>query len=233
MICIVFLTYDRMVVAKRCLLSVAKNLKASEEFWFHIADDGSPQEYRDELLDLARQYFGDNVSITNSERRGYGGNYNTATQTTHRIADLMLPLEDDWELLRELNLDPIAKVLRDAVFGCVRMGYIGLTQELRAKFVLAQLQYWLELDPDSPERHIWAGGPRLETREWARAVGPWPEYIEQGYTEHLVAGLPAARNGVAWPVSLINPRGDAFVHIGGEKASLEGVDTDKAVAVKV
>jgi len=229
MICVILLTYDRLEVAKRCLMSVAKNLKASEEFWLHIADDGSSQEYRDELLEMAHSFYGDNVSITNSERAGYGGNYNAATQIVHRIADLVLPLEDDWELARELNLDPIVNILRDGTFGCVRLAYIGLTQELRAKFVLGQLHHWLALDPDSAERHVWAGGPRLETVEWERAVGPWPEYIEQGYTEFIVAGWPAARHGVAWPVDLIFPRGDAFVHIGGEKASLEGVDTSKAM----
>jgi len=227
-IVITVLTYDRLEVAKRCISSVAENLKASEEFWMHIADDGSSQDYRDELIELARSLFGDNVSMSNSERSGYGGNYNASTQITHRIADLILPLEDDWELLRELNLDPIAAVLRDGTFGCVRMGYIGLTQELRAKFVLAHFHHWLALDPDSAERHVWAGGPRLETVEWERAVGPWPEYMEQGYTEHLVAAFPAARYGVAWPVGLINPRGDAFAHIGGEKASIEGIDTSKA-----
>ena len=224
------LTYDRIAVAKKCLSGVAKNLKASEEFWLHIADDGSPQEYRDELLEMARELYGTNVSITNSERAGYGGNYNIATQFVHQIADIMLPLEDDWELLRELNLDPIVRVLRGGVFGCVRMGYIGLTEELRAKFVLAEGYHWLALDPDSPERHIFAGGPRLETVEWERAVGPWPERTEQGYTEFLVAGWPAARHSVAWPVGLIYPGGDAFVHIGGEKASMEGVVANEVTA---
>lgn len=223
MIGILLLTYDRLAVARRCLESVAKNLKASEEFWLHIADDGSSQDYRDELFELAHQFYGNNVTITNSERAGYGGNYNAATQVIHRIADLILPLEDDWELVRELNLDPIANILRDGTFGCVRLAYIGMTQELRAAFVLGQFHHWLALDPDSAERHVWAGGPRLETVEWERAVGPWPERMEQGYTEHIVAGMPAARFGVAWPVDLIFPRGDAFVHIGGEKASTEGI----------
>lgn len=227
MIVIVLLTYNRMGVARRCLESVARNLQTLEPFWLHIADDGSPQEYRDELLGLARSLYGDNVSITNSERAGYGGNYNLATQFVHQIADIMLPLEDDWELVRELDLDPIARVLREGIFGCVRMGYIGLTEELRARFVLAAGLHWLELDPDSPERHIFAGGPRLETVEWERAVGPWPERMEQGLTEFEVAGWPAARHGVAWPIDLIYPRGDAFVHIGGQKASTEGIIESK------
>ena len=146
MIVIVLLTYDRMAVARKTLESVAKNLRCSEPLWLHIADDGSPQEYRDELLDLARFYYEDRVSITNSERKGYGGNYNAATQVVHQIGDIVLPLEDDWELKRELNLDPIAKVLRNGTFGCVRMGYIGYTQELWGKFVWAENLHWLALD---------------------------------------------------------------------------------------
>jgi len=216
-------------VARRCIDSVAKNLKTPEELWLHIADDGSSQEYRDELFELAHQHFGNNVSITNSERSGYGGNYNKATQVIHRITDLVLPLEDDWELVKELDLKPIIQVLRDGVFGCVRMGYIGLTQELRAKFVLAAGLHWLALDPDSAEPHVWAGGPRLETVEWERAVGPWQEYEEQGKTEFEVAHRPAARYGIGWPVALIYPRGDVFVHIGKEKAGMEGVTGSRMV----
>lgn len=208
---------------------MAKNLKATEEFWLHIADDGSTQEYRDDLFELGHYHYDNNVSMTNSERTGYGGNYNIATQLVHQISDLILPLEDDWELVRELNLDPIAKVLRAGTFGCVRMGYVGMTQELRGRFVSAEGMMWLELDPDSPERHVFAGGPRLERVDWERAVGPWIEREDQGHTELNVADRPAARFGVAWPVDLIFPRGDAFAHIGGEKASTEGIV--QAVAV--
>ncbi len=79
MIAIILLTYDRMGVARRTLESVAANLSTPEDIWLHIADDGSSQEYRDELLELAHEHYGDRVSITNSERAGYGGNYNQAT----------------------------------------------------------------------------------------------------------------------------------------------------------
>ena len=233
MIVISILTYDRLEVAKRCILSVSKYLKASEEFWLHLADDGSSQDYRDELAELARSLYGNSVSMSNSQRSGYGGNYNASTQITHQVSDLMLPLEDDWEMQRELNLDPIAAVLRDGIFGCVRLAYIGATQELRAKFVLTHGYHWLALDPDSPERHVWAGGPRIETVEWEKAVGPWPEHMEQGYTEHIVAAYPAARYGIAWPVGLIYPQGDVFAHIGGEKASINGIDTSKQGIPKI
>ena len=231
MIVILLLTYDRLAVAKITLESVAANLRASEDIWMHIADDGSSQEYRDELLELAHKHYGDNVSITNSERRGYGGNYNVATQTVHQIADLMLPLEDDWELTRPLGFDPAARALRVGAFGCVRMGYIGYTAELRGTLRWHEGLHWLEFDPNSTERHVFAGGPRLETVAFARAIGPWPELMEQGLTEHEIAGRPEAREGVVWPVDLIRPSGDAFAHIGAYKAADVTLETGEAVPV--
>ena len=220
MIAIVLLTYDRMDYAKKTIASVAKNLKLppGEDVWFHIADDGSEQEYRDALWEIAKKHWGENVSMTNSERRGYGASYNAATQLVHGVADLILPLEDDWELIRKLDLTPIAAALRSDVFGCVRMGYIGTTQLLRASFVKAQDLWWLGLDPDSAEPHVFAGHPRLESVEWERYVGPWPEGIGAGATEFEVAHRREARKGVAWPVDLIRPSGDAFVHIGAVQA---------------
>lgn len=212
------LTYDRLEVAKITLKSLAANLICSEDVWLHIADDGSSQEYRDELLELARSHYGDKVSVTNSERRGYGGNYNVATQTVHQITDIVLPLEDDWELVRSLDIDPIIKALRNDAFDCARMGYIGYTAELRGILRWHEKLHWLEFDPASTERHIFAGGPRLETVAFERKVGPWPEQMEQGATEFHVAGWSETRERVVWPVDLIRPTGDAFAHIGAYKA---------------
>jgi glycosyltransferase involved in cell wall biosynthesis len=218
MIVIMLLTYDRLDVAKITLESVAANLSTPEDVWMHIADDGSSQEYRDELLELAHKHYGDKVSITNSERRGYGGNYNTATQIVHQIADIVLPLEDDWKLTRLLDIVPIVEVLRAGVLDCVRMGYIGYTDELRGRLLHHGGLHWLEFDPASPEQHVFTGGPRLERVAFGRQVGPWPEGIEQGATEQAVAARAEARLKVAWPVDIIRPTGDAFIHIGTYKA---------------
>jgi len=214
MIAVILLTYNRLRYAQTTLARVAENLQASEPIWLHIADDGSSQQYRDTLLHQAHDLYGDNVSITDSERSGYGASYNLATQVVHTLADLVLPLEDDWELTRPFNLDLAAAALRDGTFGCVRLGYIGCTQELRGSFVSAHGLWWLGLDPDSPEPHVFAGHPRLEHREWQRTVGPWPEGLAAGETEFVVAHRPQARTGVAWPVDLVRASGDAFVHIG-------------------
>lgn len=195
-----------------------RKLRASEELWLHVADDGSSQVYRDTLVDLGHKIFDERVSVSNSDGRGYGASWNASTQITHGLTDLVTSVEDDWQLQREFDLDPIADVVRAGVFGCVRMGYIGYTQELRGKFVSHGGLQWLALDPDSPEPHVFAGGPRLCSVEWERFVGPWPEGMAAGETEFAVAHFPNARRGVAWPVDLIYPRGDLFAHVGTLKA---------------
>ncbi len=233
MICIVLFTHDkpidRVAYARRTFNALSK-LTASEPFWFHLADDGSDQVFRDEMMDAARERYGDNTSVTNSEGGGYGASYNLASQLTHQVADLILPLEDDWEVTRSFNLDPFAKVLREDHFNCIRMGYIGYTDLLRATLYYFDGRHYLGFDPDSSEKHVFAGGPRLEKSVFEREIGPWPEGLEAGHTELEVAGREAARQGIAWPWGDIKPTGDLFAHIGGLKA--ESGDPGSAVKME-
>jgi len=213
MLSIILLTYNRPMYAEKTLKSVLRNLKYSGERHVHIADDGTPMpNYIQWLCDIAQDCGADHVTWSNAERSGYGGNYNLACQTAHRGATAVLPLEDDWELTREFNIDPIVAALD--VFGCIRCGYVGYTQQLRGEFVSHGGYHWLKFDPDSPEPHIFAGHPRIETVEWARSVGPWPVGMDPGATEFAVAHRPAARQNVAWPVDLIPPSGGLFAHVG-------------------
>ena len=79
----------------------------------------------------------------------------------------------------------------------------------------------MALDPSSPERHVFTGGPRLETVTFERDIGIWPENLQQGKTEMEVASRAEARAGVVWPMDLVKPNGDLFVHIGAAKAGDE------------
>lgn len=226
MIAIVLFTHaipkERAVYAQRTFNSLG-NLRASEDIWFHLADDGSSQEFRDRMMEQAREVYDDRTSVTNSEGEGYGASYNLASQQTHQVADILLPLEDDWEVCREFSLDAFAKVLRDGHFSCIRMGYIGYTDTLQATFKYYDGRHYLALNPDSAEKHVFAGGPRLETVAFERAVGAWPKVETAGGTELAVAGIAVARQGVAWPVNDIKPRGDLFLHIGSRQAETDAV----------
>lgn len=229
------LASERQRYAEATLAKLFKNLRSSEPIWLHIGDDGSAPEYREHLWNLAGEYVGERRSITNSERRGYGGNYNQCTWFVHQMqdVDIILHLEDDWSLERTLDLDPLIHVLRtEPRIGSLRLGMVGYYHPLRAEFVWAGTpgQHFLLFDPASPSQYIWSGGPRLETVAWARSVGPWPERLRAGETELAVCGRTAARTGVAWPVDLIKPSGDFFYHIGTQ--AVKDITTGQSQAVR-
>lgn len=227
-VCVMLLTYNRWAYAERALNSCLSNLKHDGPLSVHIADDGTEGQYRYELVEVAKKYVSE-VSVTNSNRRGYGANYNTATQVVHLRADIVLPLEDDWELSRTLDTSLYIPALER--FGCVRLGYLGFTQPLTGRLVHLANATWLHLWKDSYEPHVWTGHPRLETVKWERQVGPWPELLEAGPTEFAVAHKEAARRGVLWPMSYVKPEGDMFVHIGTEHApnSMDVPVTDEVI----
>lgn len=225
-IAVVLLTYasgldsPRHTYAKRTMNSLLKNLKYSGNLSFHIADDGSSQEH----IDAIKPFGG---TMTNSERHGYGASYNLATQFLHYAYEYFLMVEDDWELTKELNLDPLVAAL-DEGLNCIRMGYLGWTQDLTGKIIAKAQQTFLLFDPDSAEPHVWSGHPRLETRAFQRSVGPWPEGLDPGTTEFLVAKRPETRQGVVWPLDLGikagQVQGTLFAHIGTVQARVDQLE---------
>lgn len=223
---IVLLTYasslssPRHEYAMRTMDALRLNIKYSGNIHWHIADDGSPKEH---ILALRSS----SATVTCSDRRGYGANYNLATQALHSYCEYFLMVEDHWELTKELNLDPLVEAL-DAGINCIRLGYLGWTQELRGKIAAFANQTFLAFDPESPEPHVWSGHPRLETREFQRSVGPWPEGLDPGSTEFEVSKRPAARIGVVWPLDLGiragQIHGTLFEHIGAVQARTDQVE---------
>src|SRR5574341_341094 len=228
---IILFTYDRPDYAETTLRSTLANLSFDGEVHVHIADDGSPPGQIERLGEAAvreadgRPYRLTAVTATNAERRGYGASYNLATQVVHDLVEYVLALEDDWELRHVLEVGSLIRAVEESggEIACIRLGYVGWPQELRRRFVYSASQQFLLLDPESPERHVFAGHPRLETVAFERAVGPWPEGLNAGATEFEVAGRPAARQGVAWPLDLRitasqSAGGSAYCHIGAVQA---------------
>lgn len=211
------LTYDRFDYAERTLRSFFKHVNHDGPLSVHIADDGSPEGYIADLMDVVIEYrehgivTGD-ISTSNSERGGYGKNYNLAAQSIHARTDYVLPLEDDWELVRDFDTRFYCKAA--TLWGCVRLGYLGYTQDIRGTVKRCEDHNVLVLDPDSPEPHVFAGHPRITTVTWERNVGEWPEGELPGQTEYLVSKRDAARHGVVWPMDHIRSCGDLFTHIG-------------------
>lgn len=224
---VLLLTYEdgERHTAARTLGALMDNMRYDGPLNLHVADDGSIPGHVDELLEIASSipYF-DQITSTNAERGGYGRSYNLATQVIHDTgADIVLPLEDDWELSRALDLGPLVESLDGQYRGggvlleCIRLGYLGFTNPLYANLFHSPAGPMAMLDQHSIETHVFAGHPRLETVRFEKNVGPWPEGMRAGETEVEVAHRSQARIGIAWPFDLgpASMRGDSlFAHIG-------------------
>lgn len=223
-VAIVLLTYggnkSRREYAQRTLHEALPRLRCSDELVVHIADDGSPTPHRAELRAIAQDY-GFAVSITDAQHRGYGANMNAALDHLRGKVSAYLMLEDDWLLTDELDLDPLLAAFSDEI-GCIRLGYLGTTQPLYGEVMHRAGRTYLRFEHDSAEPHVFAGHPRLQSAAWTDFVGAWPEYQEDGspaspgQTEFMVAHMPNARRGVAWPLDLHGcyASGTLFGHIG-------------------
>lgn len=227
---LLLLTYGgspaRCEYAYTTLHAALDRLRYSGPLIVHIADDGSPEAHRNVCFEIAAGYAHvRGISHSNSERRGYGANFNLASQYVHQHAEIVLPLEDDWELTGELDLDPLVDALiTDDEIECIRLGYLGFTRNgglrgsLRAVGDGAEAGLYLRFDPESEEPHVFAGHPRIESVAFERRVGPWPEGLAAGATEFAVCHNPEARRGIAWPLALRPNEGyGVFAHIGSER----------------
>lgn len=222
--------HARHLYACGTLEALLQNLHYEGELRWHIADDGSPTEHRQQLRQLIMHEAYGYPTASNSERAGYGASWNAMTQLVHRAdTDLVLCVEDDWMLARPFDLTPLARAIMHEPTGgnedhgfkidCVRLGYLGWTQPLRGELIRpVPAQTFLMLDALSPEHHVFSAGPRLETVRYQRNLGTWPEHCIAGVAELDVAGRPQSRRGVAWSLdqgvnaALDNP--SLFAHIG-------------------
>lgn len=228
-VAIVIYTYNRFECAEPVLRAALDLISYPVPFQVHIADDGSGADYRQRLWEIAAGYHGDKVrsiTLSNAARRGYGISYNLACQATHDHNFAVLALEDDWLLTRQLDLKPLVRVLMDGAASCLRLGYLGFTQELRGTLKESAAGMLLQLDPASPEPHVFAGHARLETVAFQQAVGEWPAGLMPGQTEWEVCKRPEARRNVAWPMEVVRPSGDLFAHIGARTYNQEAPEAE-------
>lgn len=239
---VIVLTAHRLDYAVRTAAATARLLEHDGPVYWHIADDGDDDNYIGAVADAIRQHRGRNavVTVTQASGRGYGASFNLASQVVHQVADLVLPLEDDWELLRRFDTAPIVRMLARGGWQSreewpwavnppegfearsVRLGYLGYQWPVTMHLFKTDESLWAALDPASPEQHVATGHPRIETVAYEREVGPWAEGLSPGMTELAWCQLPAARRGVVWPLTLVSLTGsisgDLFAHIGAVKA---------------
>lgn len=204
-ITIILLTYQRTDYAVKTIESACRYLTYPDLRWY-IADDGSDPEHV-RRLERALDESGAHLIGTYSKRHSYGASANTGITAASYQGNLMLFLEDDWELTRPVDLWAYASLLmEDESVGMVRMGYLnnGISGTLMGH---RGRLYW-QLDDTKGRMHsayAFAGHPSLRHSRFHNMWGLYPEGLQPGETEIGMANLwHSTTTGphIVWPVEM-------------------------------
>jgi hypothetical protein len=211
-ITIILQTFKRTDVALRTIVAARQYLHYPDLYWY-VADDGSPKEHVEAVLEAAGYLAG-----YHSERRGYGANANAAWDAADKIGALVLFLEDDWELTAPLDLYPYAVLLMEREdIGMARLGY--LNPGIRGECVAHNgALYWkLDREPAEHWQLAFTGHPSLRHRRYRQAYGDYPTGLGPGDTELAYAYQYRVGSGpaIVWPAAY--PPNGLFSHIGTVK----------------
>lgn len=219
-ICMILLTYKRTDLAVRTIEGVCKNLDYPKELLsLYIADDGSPKEHIDALLAAADQ---GHLSIAGYHNEKFrpdttfcGMGWNTALARGHQNADILLWLEDDWELQKPLDIRPYVWMLTErGDVGLVRLGPLAVGSDMRS--VGHRGVHYLEYLRTTA--YAYSGNSLLRHVRFSEYYGLFdigcnPGDIELHFDQKF-RDMPDGPN--IWRPAGIDPWG-AFGHIGKEK----------------
>ena len=131
-ITVVILTHNRTHVACATIDYLVKNLKYDNLKWC-ISDDRSSGDHIETLLRRFLRNNIHNVKVleTNDEHYGLGASMNNALKYAWTNSDIVLTVEDDWILQRELDLTYYVKILEeDKNTSLIRLSYLDQRHEL-------------------------------------------------------------------------------------------------------
>ena len=136
-VCVVLLTYLRTEMAVRTVRTLCENLDYPKELLgFYIADDGSPWEHMQAVLDEINRGGLYVVGYHNEKFRPgtpyVGLGWNLGLLKGFQAANIILQLEDDWELKSPLDIRPYIRCLLERTdVGIIRLS--GLPEGLELK----------------------------------------------------------------------------------------------------
>ena len=215
-IVIIFQTWERTDVALRTITAARAHLRYPDLRWY-VADDGSRPGH---VAAVGEALDGAHVIGWHSERLGYGATANRAVAAAEQVSDLLLFLEDDWELREPLDLWQYAALLMEsAEIGMVRLGNLNLDIRGRTWAHGGNVYWKLDREPHIEGTPVFTGHPSLRHRRYHQAYGDYPEGLIPGDTELAYAyqfrlGAPDAP-AIVWPADY--PASGYFGHIGQVK----------------
>jgi len=208
------LTYQRTDYAVRTVNSVCDRLKYPNLAWY-VADDGSDPPHFFSILAALEQKDA-TVFGSHSEKLGPGPSWNRAVQQSLEYCDLVLWLEDDWELTQDLDITRYVKLLLDKPeVGMIRMGYLAVGLDLHS--VGHDGVHYLRVQKST--QYAYSGNPSIRHRRYFEAYEGYPSGKNPGDCEIWHdAKMREKKDGpeIWWPVNLPNGGWSVWGHIGQE-----------------
>ncbi len=216
-VAICFLTYARTEYAIRTIRSTIRHLKYPNLGWY-VADDGSPEEHYKAVMELFEN-IGVRVFGTHHEKVGPGASWNKAIDEALKQCDIILWLEDDWELNKDLEITPYVKLLMEKEnVGMVRMGYMAV--DLDCHTVGHDGIHYLRIEKST--QYAYSGNPSLRHRRYFDAYPRYPTDKNPGeceiYHDHDVRLKVPDGPEIWWPINLPGCGWSCWGHIGTEQS---------------
>lgn len=219
-LCICLLTYQRTAMTIRTIVGLSDHLIYPRQLTgFYVADDGSSREHIDKVLNHIKiceyQLVGYHNEKFVSGKPFCGIGWNMALQKGHQNADIILWIEDDWELKKELDIRPYVRMLIERQdVGMVRLS--GLPTGLDLRVEAHNGIHYLECLRSS--KMAYSGNPHLRHVRFSQYYGLFatdrtPGDMEINYDERFRAHSGGPN---IWRPADLSAWG-IFGHIGNER----------------
>jgi len=205
-------TYKRTDTAVRTIRGIKEKLIYPNYGWF-VSDDGSSQDH----INTVMQEIGVNYHryLYNSNRKGVGHGMNhSLVELWDMGVELVISMEDDWELTAPLDLEPYVRTLVDhSENGLIRFGYIS--EGLTGKTVSQEGKLYWNLY-NLGETYRFTGHPHLKHKRFHDVYGYYDEGWAAGKTELSMCGKTNLKTGpnILYPTDCATY--GFFAHIGTE-----------------
>jgi len=212
-VAVCFLTYERTEYALRSIESTCSKLKYGSLGWY-VADDGSRDEHFKAVMETLEKN-GTHVFGSHHEKMGAGASWNRAIEEALKVSDVLLWIEDDWNLGWDLDIHPYVKMLleREDV-GMVRLGYLAVG--LKCEVMGYDGIHYLKMSRET--QYAYSGNPNLRHRRYFDAYKRYPTDKNPGECEvwHDYDVREGNPNGpdIWWPGNLTNCAWSVWQHIG-------------------
>lgn len=205
-------TYKRTELAIKTIQALKRNLVYPNYGWI-IVDDGTGGDHLDRLIaEIGSGYY---IFTHDSQRRGVGYGMNWGLRKAWDIgADLVLMMEDDWDLTDPVELKPYVDTLvKHPEHGLIRFGY--LSPGLQANLISEEGKLFWRLENNN-YTYRYAGHPSLRHKRFHAIYGMFDEGLAPGATELSMCGKVNTRQGpnILYPAEC--GQWGFFAHIGAE-----------------